>query len=800
MMSSNMEIKNNNINNNMKHIYQIISENKTPFFGIMTKINENNKKEYVKLPPKNYNTKFSFDECMEHFKNINFKPNQLLFKIPENYIVIDTDEKDIYKKLKHKLKEMDLYNEDCITKSFSGKELNLPYKRHFWFKINTDDADKYKKHFNNPKHFKGFDVYYDCWAIAEFTKAKIEDALISILDFDDIKNIIEVLGGNLEPVNNNNNANQNIYNNTTNNEELITIMNHIDLDDFETWRNTYFIFINENLPLNIFHEYSKKSHKYDEQKNNDILKSVKPIDNGLTIKTLYYYLQRDNNKVFLELQKKKHNILELARNLSCQIKFAEFYYDLEPNKYKKSNLTGWYEYNKNNILISRGTKYPKSLLNDFSSKMQHIFHDCLKNLKIPNRDDFKNEGDYIVKKTLYEEAIKTYTKALSISGHSTFCEGCIKFLEHLYTDDTLDDKLDSNNNLIAFDDKVYDIKINGFRNIEPTDYITLTCKRNAPINKYLDKQKYIKQLLYNIFENNEVVEYWLKIIGLSLFTNKYESLYILTGKGGNGKGLLFDLLKNCIGDYYYQAENTFLTGMTKSGNANPTLAGCKGVRILSVSEPNNGTETCALNCDFIKSLTGRDVITTRKLFCDNIKYTPQFNVFLQCNDMPCVKKLDNGMTRRLKVINYPFQFVENPINPNDRKVNIKLKDEFKEDNELQDAFIQLLFKYAHEHINEESIIQPESVKESLNNYIEENNPIKTFLEETFIITKNNDDRYLCSEFTKLYNSVMVEKLSPTKINKDMTFNGFEIKKSNGLRYYCGLKLKENETEINPLDS
>jgi len=260
--------------------------------------------------------------------------------------------------------------------------------------------------------------------------------------------------------------------------------------------------------------------------------------------------------------------------------------------------------------------------------------------------------------------------------------------------------------------------------------------------------------------------------------------------------VLFDLFKYCIGDYYYQAENTFLTGITKCGTANPTLARCNGVRILSVCEPNNGTDTCALNCDFIKSMTGRDSITTRQLFCENITYEPFFNVFLLCNDMPSIKKLDDGMTRRIRVINYPFKFVDNMININDRKINNKLKDEFKYDETLKDAFIMLLFKYAYENINESYIEQPEDVKQSIVEYIEENNPIKSFLEEYFTITKNTKDKILCSEFTKIVNTYNSDKMSAIKIVKDMAFNGFSQHKTMGLRYYCGLIIKSKNNNNN----
>ena len=82
-----------------------------------------------------------------------------------------------------------------------------------------------------------------------------------------------------------------------------------------------------------------------------------------------------------------------------------------------------------------------------------------------------------------------------------------------------------------------------------------------------------------------------QICGISLFTNKAESIYIyiyiLTGRGGNGKGLLMNLIKDCLGSYYQLAETTCLTNSIRAGSANPTLARCEGIRFLSVSEPES---------------------------------------------------------------------------------------------------------------------------------------------------------------------------------------------------------------------
>lgn len=82
---------------------------------------------------KGYN-KFTYEEAKEHTTNINFKPNHILFTVPSDVIVFDTDSEKSYNKLVKCLQANDVYKEENITRSFSGIMLDHPYKRHLYFK------------------------------------------------------------------------------------------------------------------------------------------------------------------------------------------------------------------------------------------------------------------------------------------------------------------------------------------------------------------------------------------------------------------------------------------------------------------------------------------------------------------------------------------------------------------------------------------------------------------------------------------------------------------------------------------
>jgi P4 family phage/plasmid primase-like protien len=466
---------------------------------------------------------------------------------------------------------------------------------------------------------------------------------------------------------------------------------------------------------------------------------------------------------------------------------AKLYCKLAPSKYIYSNLTGWYEYNKFNVLIPYNKVIPPSLLSNVTNTLQKFIINE-RNKIIP---PLKTDDTYEKKIFEYDRCMKLARKGYSNAGNSSYVKSIIDYLSNLYTIDGLDLLLDSNINLLAFNNKLYDYDLLQFRNIEPTDYITKTTQYDVP-TKNEECRKFIMNLLYSIFENNEMVQYWLITTGLSLFSNKYESLYIHAGMGGNGKGLLSSILIKSLGEYIYSADNTFLTSIFKSGQANPTLAKCKGIRYLLVSEPDNGTDDVKFNIDFIKMLTGGDIITTRELYKTNISYKPQFTPFVQCNKKPNLGKLDNGVKRRIKIINFPLNFVENPSKLNERLIDNTLKD--KLNNDFYKEMILLLIDIAYNHKFDNIIKQPIDVINQTKEYFDENDPVKLWLNSYYEFTDSDKDRISSSD---LYNSYIYDgnsKISIVKFSEYMKYNEIDFIKPKNKTIYIKIKRKETNSD------
>jgi P4 family phage/plasmid primase-like protien len=510
-----------------------------------------------------------------------------------------------------------------------------------------------------------------------------------------------------------------------------------------------------------------------------------------------YFTQKAKNEINNEL-------MSLILNLN-QFEVSKYYYEAHKEKYifggdVKNKKSGWWGFKPNNIIINYGA-IPTGLLNNLSSFMQtkiieqqtiltFKLLETKENKKL-SQDDKEEECKKI--KAWLDACKKAYMKL----GSSSFINGCIDYLNQLYFNDEIDSLVDAKHYLLAFSNGVYDYLADEFRAIKPTDYISKSCNYNYNQNSNGKIREKINGLLLSIFGNEEVKEYFLGIHGLSLFTNKLESLYLLNGKGSNGKGLLTSIIHGALGDYYLQAESTFLTSKHEAGKANSTLANAKGCRYLSVSEPEDTSLESTFNMGLIKTLTGRDIISTRALYKDNIQYIPQFSPFIQCNQIPKLNSVGNAEKRRFKIINFPFQFDDNPTKPNEKLINRELKDTIN--NEFYNEFMLMMIEKAIQYKNKQLTI-PNDVIQHTNEYLEDNNILLGWFSTYIIQTNNNKDYVKVTDLFNNYKKTTNESIDNKLFLKNLKTFDIDISLLRGIKIARGIQLKiDDEEEINDLD-
>jgi hypothetical protein len=357
---------------------------------------------------------------------------------------------------------------------------------------------------------------------------------------------------------------------------------------------------------------------------------------------------------------------------------ANYFYNLNPDIFKYDNDHGWYYLNEYNVWKNAGFKKPVNMSKLISNCFQNMIIEYKKSAqnhlnkikKSSKSDDEKNQYE---KK--YNDRIKFLNRQFVKCGSFSFTNDVFNFLSSLYHVDNILNLFDKNVNLFAFDDKVYIKNENIIRDIKPEDYICLTTGYKYPLNSDLNTRKQILNTIYSMFDNEKMTEYILYIFASAILGyNKFEKFYILTGLGGNGKGLISDIINQAFGNYFINVSNTIFTQKSKNKD-NPLneIVDSRYKRIMMTTEPENN-ETLLVG--MIKKYTGGDVVQARNCFNKYVhNFKPPYLLFLQCNTIPKLSAIDKGIERRLTIINFPFQFksIPNPLNTHDRQADCNIK-------------------------------------------------------------------------------------------------------------------------------
>ena len=147
----------------------------------------------------------------------------------------------------------------------------------------------------------------------------------------------------------------------------------------------------------------------------------------------------------------------------------------------------------------------------------------------------------------------------------------------------------------------------------------------------------------------EMVQFLQRAVGYSLSGDVSEqALLFLHGSGSNGKSVFLQVLHALGGDYSLQASSELL--LAKKGADHPTAtAGLFGKRVVIVSETEQGR---AFSESVLKSLTGGDRITARRMYQDFWEFDPTHQLWLATNHRPTIRGTDHAVWRRMLLV--PF--------------------------------------------------------------------------------------------------------------------------------------------------
>jgi len=157
--------------------------------------------------------------------------------------------------------------------------------------------------------------------------------------------------------------------------------------------------------------------------------------------------------------------------------------------------------------------------------------------------------------------------------------------------------------------------------------------------------------------DDDYIRFIQQIFGYSLTGSISEhALFFVYGPGGNGKGVLINLIADILGDYASSAPlNTFTE--TRNEQHLTRIARLHGARFVYTTEVNEGQSWDEAK---LKALTGGDKITANFMRQDLFEFDPQFKLVISGNHKPVLRNVDDASRRRFNIL----PFVHTPETPN----------------------------------------------------------------------------------------------------------------------------------------
>lgn len=215
--------------------------------------------------------------------------------------------------------------------------------------------------------------------------------------------------------------------------------------------------------------------------------------------------------------------------------------------------------------------------------------------------------------------------------------------------------------VLTFQNGVLEIETGRFREFLPNDYCSIIMNYSYDPSARCDFwEKFINDITNDDPYRIDLLQ---TIAGYILFPDcRHQKVFILVGSGGNGKSVYLEIIQKLFGDK--NTTHVEPTGLTKEFE-----------RIhLKDSLLNIGSD---INSDFSKGeirewlLKVADGTSIQACYkgMNHVDFIPRCKLLYACNSIPNAEVV-NGLSRRLKFIEFPCQFVDNP-DPNNPYEKLK---------------------------------------------------------------------------------------------------------------------------------
>lgn len=497
---------------------------------------------------------------------------------------------------------------------------------------------------------------------------------------------------------------------------IVMILGSKRADNYNDWIRLGWCLRNiDNRLLPVWVEFSKKSKKYEsgecEKRWSHMRRS------GLGVGTLHMWAKTDSPELYGEMVRESLRNLIMNSLTGTHHDVAQVIHHMYKHEFVCSSIKSkaWYIF-RNHRWQHTDSGY--ILRSRISNEVWYEFS----NVSLYNQQK-SMASDMQVDQQRYQEFAKKLIEVSQKLKNTTFKDNVMKECAELFYVEHFEEKLDANINLLGFENGVYDLDNQEFRDGRPEDYVSFSTRINYhPLNVDDPKVDEIYKYLAQVLTNYTVRDYVMKLFAMFLHgAIKDQKFYIWTGSGANSKSKLVELFERSFGDYCVKFPITLLTQKRVASNAaNSEVARSRGKRFASLQEPSEDEK---LNIGLMKELSGGDKIMARSLFKEPIEFAPQFKMLLLCNQLPHVPSDDGGTWRRIRVVEFTSKFTEDPKGENEFPIDLDLSKKLEC---WKECFMALLIEYYKKYA-EEGIHEPEAVLKCTTEYKNQNDHISSYI-------------------------------------------------------------------------
>ena len=521
--------------------------------------------------------------------------------------------------------------------------------------------------------------------------------------------------------------------------KLLPLLSEFRTREYNEWIHIGFALYNigegSNQALDLWLEFSARAEEaYDEAGCIYQWERMIAKEDGPTLGTIRYLAMKDSPEEYKKYkQERSQQHLKDALNGSHNDIAKALYEDFGdvfvcasiPNKM-------WYQFRNHRweeieCGVFLREKISSCIASRFGKMGQEIWQ------KMANEEDKADEDSLKTK-------LKTIQKMYGNCKSAPFKNNVMNEAMEVFYNRKFKDRLDQNPYIIGFQNGVYDLKLNIFRDGRPDDYVSKCLPINYRDYDMGDKEvEMVTDFLLKVFPDRSVRNYFLDMYSdIFVGGNTQKVVLFWTGEGDNGKSITQNILEEMLGELSIKFDTTLFTGKkTGLGAASPELArAAPPVRSATMEEPDKQEE---LNIGYLKKLSGGDKYWARDLF-EKGKATrevkPMFMLTFICNTLPKLKHSDQATWNRIRVIPFESTFVRAGEPCPETFEEQLLQKRFPRDAEFSGKIPKMLEAFAWyllEWRKKVTVrVEPPKVREATEIYRKQNDIYRQYVEECII--------------------------------------------------------------------